>query len=311
MKKKKIVFMGTPDFAVSVLEALIENEFHVVAVVSQPDKPVGRKKELKETAVKSCAKKYNIPILQPVRIKNESELVLSWEPDLIITCAYGQMIPSEILDSPKYGCINVHASLLPKLRGGAPIHKAVMYGETETGITIMKMANKMDAGDIYCQRKEKITIEDTTGTLYDRLKVVASELLIDSLPAILSGEALFVPQDETKVSYAYNVSKEEEFIPFQRPYLEVYNHIRSLIPSPVGFGVLGDKKYKFHKVVWSDDKCEGTDGEVMGLMNDCLAIALEKKLIYIAEIQMEGKQKTSARDFYNGIGKEIIGEIFS
>ena len=310
MEKERIIFMGTPVFAAFVLERLIKENVPIVAVVSQPDKPVGRKRELQITPVKEIALRYHIPVLQPESIKTTISEITDLNPSLIITCAYGQMIPEGILNYPQKGCINVHASLLPKLRGGAPIHKAIMYGENETGITIMKMAKKMDAGDIFLQKQVPIDLMDTMGTLHDKLKEVAADLLILTLPEILSGNALFKPQEEENVTYAYNVSKEEEFISFQRPYLTVYNHIRSLIPVPIGFAILNEEKYKLHGVRYSEECCVGSDGEILGLVNNALAIAVEGKILYVTEIQSEGKQKVSAKDFYNGKGKEVLGKRF-
>ena len=310
MVKKRIVFMGTPEFAVSLLQRMLSEKYSVIGVVTQPDKPVGRKRELLPTPVKALAIAYDIPVFQPKSLKTDFQVILEWQPDLIITCAYGQMVPQEILEYPTFGCINIHASLLPKLRGGAPIHKAIMFGEKETGITIMKMAKKMDSGAICEQSKISIALEDTTGTLSKKLQKVAGDLLISTLPKIFSGEAVFIPQNEHQVTYAYNISKEEEFISFNRPYEVVYNHIRSLIPIPIGFGIIDDKKYKFHEISYSMDESMGRNGEVIGFKNDAIAISVAGKLLYIKELQLEGKQKTSAKDFYNGHGKEIVGKVF-
>ena len=183
----KIVFMGTPDFAVNVLQGLIDNNYDVVGVVSQPDKEVGRKRILTPTPVKEVALKYNIPVFQPVKIRKEFDDILALEPDMIVTCAYGQIIPKEILDYPRLGCINVHGSLLPKLRGGAPIHHAIMDGLDETGITIMYMDVSMDSGDIISQRSIPITDSDNVGILWDKLSLLGRDLLLDTLPSIIDG----------------------------------------------------------------------------------------------------------------------------
>ena len=186
MEKIKVLFMGTPEFSVPVLEGLIEN-YEVIAVVTQPDKKVGRKQEVMSSPVKKVAEKYHIPVLQPKKIRAEYQDVLSYQADIIVTCAYGQIIPKCILDAPKHGCINVHASLLPKLRGGAPIHKAIIEGMTETGITIMYMNEFMDQGDIISQQKTEILTEDNLETLSEKLSQIGKELLLKTLPEIIEG----------------------------------------------------------------------------------------------------------------------------
>ena len=208
MKDIRIVFMGTPDFSVPVFKALAET-YNVVAVVTQPDKKTGRKQILTPSPIKLASAEFNIPLLQPVNIKEEYKKVLEYKPDMIITCAYGQIIPKQLLDYPKYKCINVHASLLPKLRGGAPIHHAIMEGYDKTGITIMYMDTKMDSGDIISQKETKITKKDTLGTLHDRLSEMGKDLLMETLPNIISGNINPIKQDESKVTYGYNITKEE------------------------------------------------------------------------------------------------------
>ena len=203
---KKIIFMGTPDFACTILEHLLYGNDNVVAVVSQPDKKVGRKQQLQPTPVKELAVNHQIPVLQPVSIRHDYQDILSYHPDIIITCAYGQMIPKEVLDAPVYGSINVHASLLPKLRGGAPIHKAIINGDHKSGVSIMRMVDKMDAGAVMAQCEVPILETDTTGDLYARLKTAGAELLMESLPSIFDGTAVFVEQDEKEATCAYNIS---------------------------------------------------------------------------------------------------------
>ena len=229
--------MGTPEFSVPVLEALIEN-YQVVGVVTQPDKEVGRHHEIKPTPVKEVALKNNILVLQPQRIKKEYQEILDLNADLIVTCAYGQMIPKEILDAPKYGCINVHASLLPKLRGGAPIHRAIINNETRTGITIMYMVEKMDAGDILAQEETPILKEDNVGILHDRLSKMGAKLLIETIPDLINGKIKPIPQKEEEVTYAWNIKREEEKIDFNQRTIDIYNQIRGLNPWPGGYALL-------------------------------------------------------------------------
>ncbi|MGL4738043.1 MAG: methionyl-tRNA formyltransferase, partial [Cellulosilyticaceae bacterium] len=209
MKDLKVVFMGTPDFSVNVLSSLIAYT-QVIGVVTKPDQLVGRKQVLTEPAVKKVALENHIKVIQPTKIREEYQRVLDLEPDVIITCAYGQFLPKEILEYPKYGCINVHASLLPKLRGGAPIHRAIIDGYTTTGITIMHMGLKMDNGDIISQRSIPIEINDNVGSLHDKLSQLGAELLIETLPSIVNGQANRIVQNEEEVTFGYNISREDE-----------------------------------------------------------------------------------------------------
>ena len=247
MKKQeiRIVFMGTPEFSVPVLEGLIES-YQVVGVVTQPDKEVGRKKEIRFSPVKETAIKNQIPVFQPQNIKKEYEEILNLKPDLIVTCAYGQIIPKVLLDFPKYRCINVHASLLPKLRGGAPIHKAIINNYLRTGITIMYMVEKMDAGDIIAQRETIIEKEDNVGTLHDRLSLMGKELLLETIPDLIKGKIKPIPQNEEEVTYAWNITREEEKIDFTKPTLDIYNQIRGLSPFPGSYAILDGKIVKIY-----------------------------------------------------------------
>ena len=306
----KILFMGTPAIAVSMLERIVNDGYQVIAVVTQPVKQLGRKQELKMSEVKQFALANNIPVYQPFAIKDSIDEINALHPDLIVTCAYGQFIPTAILEAPTYGSINVHASLLPKLRGGAPIHKAIMNGETKTGMSIMRMVKKMDAGAVMSQCEVVIEDTDTTGTLYDKLAVAGAQLLSESIPKIIDGSAEFKEQNEEEATFAYTISKEEEFVSFHRDVKTVYNHIRGLIPMPVGYGVIHGKKVKFHKVryVQGDDKFQ--TGEVLGLKDDGFAIACENGYVILDELQMEGKAKTDAKSFYNGVGKQMVHNYF-
>ena len=306
----KILFMGTPDIAVSMLKQILADGYDVIGVVTQPDKKAGRKQELKMSEVKQCALQHNIPVYQPVRIKDDYKDLMMLGADLIITCAYGQFIPSELLEAPTYGSINVHASLLPKLRGGAPIHKAIIYGEKETGMSIMRMVKAMDAGAVMAQCKVRIEETDTAGSLYDKLAEAGAKLLSESIVKIKEGKAVFVEQQEEKATFAYTISKEEEFISFDRDISKVYDHIRGLIPFPVGHGIINNKKVKFHKVRKVEKAIYSKPGEVLGLLDGGFAIAAVNGYVLIDEIQMEGKAKTDAKAFFNGAGKQLVGQCF-
>lgn len=310
MKDIRIVFMGTPKFSCGILDTLIEDGYNVVACVSQPDKKVGRKQILQATPVKEKATIYNIPIIQPIKIKDDYKCVLEYKPDLIVTCAYGQLIPEELLNYPKFGCINVHASLLPKYRGGAPIHMAVINGEKETGITIMYMVKKMDAGAIISQDKVQIDIQDTTSDMYDKLEVCGKNLLTKTLPLIISNEINPIDQDESLVTFAPNISKEQEFISFNDIVLSIYNHIRGLISWPVGYGVIEGKKVKFHKVQMLTKKHDYPNGQLVKIDNNVLGIACINGFIILEEVQVEGKSKMNVKDFCNGIGRTLVGSKF-
>ena len=302
----RVVFMGTPDYAVPILESLIE-KYDVVGVVSQPDKEVGRKRILTPTATKEVALKHNIKVLQPIKIRNEYQEVLDLEPDIIITCAYGQIIPKEILDYPKLGCINVHGSLLPKLRGGAPIHHAIIDGYTKTGITIMYMDIGMDTGDIISTKEVDILDTDTMTSLHDKLKIIGRELLLDTLPYIISGNIKRIKQDENEVTIAYNIRKEEEKIDFNKTKKEIYNQIRGLNSYPGAYAFIDDKRIKIWNSYITDKVYDSlTNGEISNIYKDGIGIKVSDGEIVITDIQLEGKKRMLASSYLNGIDKNIL-----
>ena len=307
----KVVFMGTPDFAVNVLQGLIDN-YEVVLVVSQPDKRVGRKQELKATPVKELALKYNIPVFQPEKIRNEYEEIFKYEPDIIITCAYGQIIPKELLDYPRLGCINVHASLLPKLRGGAPIHKAIIDDYGVTGITIMYMDVKMDNGDIISQKEIKILDEDNLESLHDKLSIIGTELLIDTLPSIIDGTNERIKQNEEEVTYAYNIKREEEHIDFNKTSREVFNLIRGLSPIPSANAIIFENEMKIYESIIGDreypnKKC----GEIVDINKNGIVVKTKDGSIILTKIKPFGKKMMDASSYVNGIGKDkLLGKVF-
>ena len=242
----KIVFMGTPDFAVDCLEALVNSEHEVVAVFSQPDKPQGRKQILTAPEVKVCAQKYNIPVYQPATLKNgeAAELLRELAPELIVVVAYGKLIPQEILDIPKYGCVNVHGSLLPELRGAAPIQWAVINGLEETGVTTMQLDAGLDTGDVLLVKKTKIEENETSGELFDRLKVLGSEVLMETIEAMLKGELKPEKQDDSKSTYASMLNKSFSPVDWSKSAKDVHNHIRGLEPWPVATTVINGRPVK-------------------------------------------------------------------
>lgn len=311
-EKLRIVFMGTPEFSVPILEGLIQ-KYEVVGVVTQPDKEVGRKHEIKPSPVKELALKHEIPILQPEKIKKDYQGILDWNPDLIVTCAYGQMIPNEILEYPKYRCINVHASLLPKLRGGAPIHKAIINNYLRTGVTIMYMVEKMDAGDILSQEETVITKEDTVGTLHDRLSKMGKELLLETIPKIVEGKIKPIPQDESQVTYAWNITREEEKIDFRKSTIDIYNQIRGLNPWPGAYATLDGKIVKIYASrISSSFFTTKQDGEIGKIYEDGIGVSTKDGEIIITELQFEGRKKLKVKEFFHGYdGNQLLGKIFN
>ncbi len=306
--QERIIFMGTPEFGAAILQELLDEKRNVVAVVSQPDKEVGRKKVLTASVVKKLALENNIDVLQPVRIRTDFQAVLDYQPDLIITCAYGQFIPDEVLNYPRLGCINVHASLLPKLRGGAPIQHSIIDGYKETGITIMEMGSKMDGGDIIAQRSCPIEEDDTYGSLHDKLIPIACELLRDTLDDILNGRYKAVRQDENEVTFGLNITKQEERLDLSQDYDLVYNHIRGLIPAPCAYFMVHGQKVKVWKVKSSNLQHQGVNG-TLHFVNDSLGLVIDNRLILIEELQVEGKKQMSVKDFKNGLGREWEGLV--
>jgi len=307
----KIVFMGTPDFAVNVLQGLIDN-YEVIGVVTQPDKRVGRHLELRETPVKKLANKYNIKVFQPEKIKEDYKDILELNPDIIITCAYGQIIPKEILDYPKYGCINVHASLLPKYRGGAPIHWSIINGDDKTGITIMYMDEGMDTGDIIEEESIDILDSDNLGSVHDKLSLLGTKLLLDTLPSIFNGTNKRIKQDLNEVSYAYNVKREEEHIDFNKTSREVFNLIRGLSPIPSSNAYLFNEEMKILESKILDKKYDGICGQIVDITREGIVVKTKDSSIIITKIKPFGKKLMDAYSYVNGIGKDkLLGEVFS
>ena len=311
-KDVSIVFMGTPDFAVPVLQGLIDN-YKVKAVVTQPDKPVGRDGEIKYSPVKQLALDNMILVLQPVNLKEEWKQITDLHPTLIVTCAYGQIVPREILVYPEYGCINVHASLLPKLRGGAPIHRAIINGFKETGVTIMHMAPSLDTGDIISQKSIEISETDTASTLHDKLSILGRDLLLETLPSIIDGTASRTKQDDFESTYASNISKEDEKIDFSKTKRQIYNQVRGLNSWPGAYTVLEGKRIKVWECRTTDENYSILlDGKITNIYPDGIGVKCVNGEVVLTVIQPEGKPKMKAVDYLNGIQDKnsLIGKIF-
>jgi methionyl-tRNA formyltransferase len=313
----RVVFMGTPDFSVPVLKRLIEDGYEIVGVVTQPDRPKGRKKELTPPPVKVEALKHGLKIIQPEKLKRPEDLqqVLELQPDLVVTAAFGQILPKPLLDTPKYGCINVHASLLPEYRGGAPIHQAIIDGKKETGITIMYMVEKLDAGDILTQAKVDILEEDHVGTLHNKLSVIGAELLSHTIPSIIAGKITPIKQDNEKVTFAPNISREKEKINWNDGGEAIYNQIRGLHPWPVAYTLLNDQPLKLwwaEKVVKRND---GQPGTIVSIEGDGFIVSTGNEThIKITDLQPSGKKRLTAEQFLRGAGADLevgtkLGEL--
>jgi|GEM_PF-9166 len=306
MKDAKIIFMGTASFSKQVLEKLLENNYNVVAVVTQPDRFVGRKKVLTMPEVKEVALASGIPVYQPLKIKEEYQEIIALEPDLIITAAYGQIVPEAVLNAPKIGCINVHASLLPKYRGGAPVHYAIMEGEEVTGVTIMYMVKKMDAGNIISQVEVPIGAEETTGELYERLSIAGAELLLETLPSVLAGTNESIAQDESLVTYSPTISHEQEKIDFSKSALRVYNQVRGMNPWPGAYTTYQGKVVK----IWAGKihVCENAlkhhahqeNGTIVKIFKDAIGVKTGEGIYLITELQLAGKKRMLVKDYLNG-----------
>lgn len=293
--------MGTPDFAVPILETLIQNT-NVVLVVSQPDKKVGRKQILTKTPIHEVADKYGISVFQPEKIRNDYERILEVKPDIIITCAYGQIIPKVLLDLPRLGCINVHASLLPKLRGGAPLHHAIIDGLDKTGITIMYMDEAMDTGDIISTISYDIKSSDTTEDIHDTLMELGAKLLIDTLPSIVTGTNRRIKQNETEATYGYNITREEEHIDFNKRGILIDRLVRGLYSWPLANTIIGDTEYKI--VAGYFVKGKGNPGMISDISKKVLGIGCLDGTYYVTKIKPAGKKIMDIKDFLNGIDIE-------
>ena len=309
MNDIKVIFMGTPDFSVPVLKMLIDN-CNVIGVVTQTDKPVGRKGEIKMSPVKEEALKHGIAIYQPEKIRKEYEEIVNLKPDMIVTCAYGQIIPKEILDTPRLGCINVHASLLPKHRGGAPIHRAILEGDKTTGVTIMYMDEGMDTGDIITSKEIEILDSDTCESLFDKLSLLGSNLLKDILPSIIAGTNDRIKQDDSMATISNNIKPEDEIIDFNRDRREVFNQIRGLNSWPVAYTYMDSKRLKVWLSRIGDNIITGKPvGTIVNVYKDGIGVQVKDGEIILTEIQPEGKKKMLASSYLNGIKKEeLIGK---
>ncbi len=302
----KIVFMGTPEFSVPILESLIE-KYEVIGVVTQPDRVVGRNKKLSISPVKNCAIKYGIKIFQPEKIRKDYMDIIELNPDLIVTAAYGQLVGMKLLNSPKYRSINVHASLLPLYRGGAPIHQAIKDGQKETGVTIMYMEKEMDAGDILSQRSIPILDDDNCGTMFKKLSLLGRDLLLETIDKMIEGKINPVKQNHQLATFAYNVTKDEEKLDFNLVARDVFNHIRAYNPAPIAYMQLGDMQLKVYDSKVVNIKSPYEPGKVyLGEKNRVFVSCKDNTTLELLTVQPSGKKIMSARDFANGALKKYL-----
>lgn len=305
----KLVFMGTPAFSVPILEGLLEEGYEVVAVVTQPDRPVGRKKIITPTPVKEAAVKHGLLVLQPEKISGSEEMekIIALQPDVIITAAFGQFLPEKLLQAPVHGAINVHASLLPKYRGGAPVHYSIINGEKETGVTIMEMIKKMDAGGIYAQESLPITKQDDVGTMFEKLSALGKQLLLKTLPDILNGNLSSRPQDESKVTFSPNITREQEAIDWNKTAEEIDNQVRGMRPWPIAFTTYEQTRWKLLNVEALAEKTTAEPGTIIKKDKKNLWIACGKQTVLaIKELQPAGKGKQAVNEFLNGSGQQVM-----
>lgn len=311
----KIIFMGTPDFAAASLEALIASKHEIMAVVTQPDKPKGRKGELTPSPVKTIAVEKGIKVYQPVRVREQEfvEILRGYNPDVIIVVAFGQIIPESILEIPKYGCVNIHGSLLPKYRGAAPIQWAVLDGEKETGVTTMLMDKGIDTGDILLKRVINLAEDETAGSLFDKLMVLGAETILETLEGLENGSITPEKQGESPTDYAKMLTKAMGLIDFTRTAAELDCFIRGMNPWPSAYTVLDGKTLK----IWKAKPVDGSGGagSVLSVGKDSFTVCCGENALEILEVQLEGKKRMSAGDFLKGThlepGTEFGGEVGS
>lgn len=296
--------MGTPEFSVPILKALIEDDrLDIVGVITQPDRKVGRKQIVTPTPVKELALEHELLVLQPEKLSGSDEMktILDLNPDLLITAAYGQYVPTKLLNAPKFKSINVHASLLPKYRGAAPIHYAILNGDEKTGVSIMYMVKEMDAGNIISQSEILIADEDDTGTLFDKLSILGRDLLIDTLSAIFAGENESIEQNEADVSLSPMISKKQEIINWENKAEEIFNHVRALRPAPGAYSLLNDERFKIWDTKVVKETTDIKAGRIVKVDKENLWVACgDGNVLSLLSVQPSGKKRLTIMDYLLG-----------
>lgn len=311
MSQEKMIFFGTGTFSCAILKALLDEKYNVTAAISQPDRPVGRKHKIEKTPIHAMCDNNGILCLQPEKLRAESHLVTDLKPDLILTCSYGQIVPDDILACPRLGCINIHPSLLPKYRGGAPMHYPILNGDSETGVSLMEMTHAMDAGKVYAQVKVPIGPDDTEADLEIRLRETSVEMVKKYLPLYIAGKLPGVPQDDSRATFCRNIPREMEQVHFQEEDIDhLYNHIRGLIDWPVPYGMLEGRRIRFYKVRKETGSVNQEPGTVLGFADHAMRVAANGGTVLIYELQMEGHKRMDADAFANGMAREVTGKRF-
>lgn len=303
----KILFMGTPDIASGCLQKLIDEKYDIIGVVTQPDKEVGRGKKIVFSPVKTVAIENNLPVYQPIKAREESFIneIKSLEPDVVVVVAYGQILSKEFLDIPKYGCINVHVSLLPKYRGAAPINWVIINGEEKTGVTTMYMDEGLDTGDIILQSEFDLNNQITAGELHDLMTVEGSKVLCETLDLIKKGEAKRIPQNHEEFTYAPMMNKELGHIDFSKTAKEVHNLVRGVNPWPSAYTTYMDKKIKVWETKVLDEKSDLEPGTIIKVDQDGIRVSTSDNVLLITQIQMPNKKRMEVKEFIKGNSLEI------
>lgn len=306
----KVVFMGTPDFSVGALEALVKAGHEVTAVVTQPDRQKGRSLEMCFSPVKECALRYELPVFQPEKIKTAEavEVLRRYEADIFVVAAFGQILSKEILEMPKYGCINIHASLLPKYRGAAPIQWAILNGDAVTGVTIMQMNEGLDTGDILTTKEVEISAEETGESLFDKLAIAGAELLIETLPEIEKGTLTPIKQEEEKASHVRMLTKEMGKIDWEKEAIVLERLVRGMNSWPSAYCRLRNKNMKVWRAAVLEEDTDARPGEIVNVTKDALYIQTGKGQLVLQEVQLESKKRMPVKDFLIGYQLEA-GEI--
>ena len=303
----KLVFMGTPDISAYVFEKMIEDGYHFVGLVAQPDHPVGRKGIIEKVPTRVIAEKYNIPVFQPVKIRDDYSFIDEIEPDLVITLAYGQIVPQGFLDKIPMGCLNLHGSLLPKYRGASPIQTALINGETVTGVTLMEMVKAMDAGRMYAKKEVEIEEDDNATSLFNKIKIAASELVLEALPKYINGELKGEEQDESLVSFCSTIKPEQEKLDLSLPAKQIVGWIKGLSEEPGAYLYLNNNKLKIYKAKVVNNLVDHEIGEIVQADKNGLAFQAKDGQIAILELQKEGKKRMDYRSFING-NQNLLGQ---
>ena len=309
MKKEdlKVIFMGTPDISAYVLKAMVEDGYNIIGVIAQPDKPVGRKGELEKVPTKVVAESFNIPVYQPIKIRNDFEFVKELNPDIIITLAYGQIVPQGLLDIPKYGCLNLHGSLLPKYRGAAPIQYALINGDKATGMTLMEMVKAMDAGRMYAKKEVVIDEEDNATSLFAKMGEAAKDLILEKLPEYIDGKLPGEEQDESLVSFCPTIKPEQEKLSLNYSASQMLGWIKGLSDHPGAYFLLEGQKFKIYKAKLYSSEVTSEVGTIVQADKRGLVLQCKDGQLALLEVQKEGKKRMDFKSFLNG-NQNILGK---